>query len=607
MGQGLLNGTSKMVGNISLPIGPNGFPPAVTKINGQDATTFMVNLGLKIINTQDQDAQWNIMLQNYAQPEAVPVVAGSTMYSGDSLTFEYENGQTIKQDSYALVRSGANFANITSGEDFYNRFCNPKTAKKPAAGGQPATPPGPQPAPGTRQPPAPAIPGFPMPAVRDSGANATAGYFLTGQGYEDVAVLSVLGFAPQGDPSFSSLEYLVNLQNLVEKFLAMSKAANKTKLIVDVSGNGGGLVIAGYEVYSQIFPGNKIFQANNLRRTESLVQIAEITTANLPKIAALTSADLGKNATKQNKALAALAQSAVVGNLIPGQVNGAGDRVVYNSTEQILAPHKLAGDTFTAYQSTPNDQPQADFNLTGVGSRANPAPAVFAPENVVILTDGACGSTCTLFSYLMIMQNNIKTVAVGGRPQTGPMQSMGGVEGAQVFEFENLNEAAHAALAVATPEQRAQVGNQSELALIAKGYALKRAATPGAAGAVNGKNAFSHIDAQTPLQFLNQPANCKFFYTKDMIYGPEATWKRAADAAFAQPDKFCVQGSQTPLMGVQAPTDAFFAPTSAGTPGMGGGSPGGGVIQSGSWRTRVDGKVMAVAAAVAGFALAMEI
>lgn len=564
VGQGLLNGTKTTVGNISVPIDANGFPPAVTKINGVDAATFMTNSGLEFINTQDQDAQWNIMMQSYAQPAALAVVAGSIIYQGDSVTLEYANGQTITQDSYAIIRSAANFSGITSGEDYYNKFCNPDTAPvKPTAGATPATPTAPDPVPGTLQPPAPAIPGFPTPAIRDSGANATAGYFLTGAGYEDTAVLSVLGFAPLGDPAFSVIEYITNFQTLVQDFLAMCKAANKTKLVIDVSANGGGLVVAGYELYSQIFPGNPIFQANNLRRTESLVQMAEIADANLPKLLALTNADLGSNATQETQALVAIAQSAVVSNLLPGGVNSAGDKTVYNTTAEILAPVMLAGDTFTAYQSTPQNQPSSDFNLTGVGSRANPAPAVFAPENVVILTDGSCGSTCTLFSYLMIMQNNIKTVAVGGRPQTGPMQSMGGVEGAQVFELEDLNEAAAAALILATPEQRAQL-NGSDLALIAEGYALDRAAQAGSAGAINGKNAFSHVDTTTPLQFLNQPANCRFFYTKDMIYGPMATWKRAADAAFNNPDQFCVQGSQQPLMGVQAPSNAFFTGAGAG-------------------------------------------
>lgn len=577
---------------MTVPLDANGFPPAITKINGQDAAAFLSDQGLRFINTQDQDSQWNAMLQTYAQPDTLPPVAGSIIYQGNNVTVEYANGQVISQDSYAIIRSAADFRNINSGEDFYNRFCNPDAVQTngTAAASQPQTPTS---EPGTLQPPAPAIPGYPVPAIRDSGANATAGYFLTGAGYEDVAVLSVIGFAPLGDPSFSVIEYITNFQKVVRDFLAMSKQAGKTKLVIDVSANGGGLVVAGYELYSQLFPGTPIFQANNLRRSESLVQIANIADQNLPKLLALNGQSIGQNASQQTLALVALAQSAVVGNLLPGGVFSAGNRVNYTTTQEIISPVMIQGDTFTAYQSTPQNATDPQFNLTGVGNQANPPPAVFAPENVVILSDGFCGSTCTLFTYLMIMQNNIKTVAVGGRPQTGPMQSVGGVEGAQVFELEDIAQAASAAFFLATPEQQAQLNN-TELGILAEAYALDRAATQGGAGAVNGKNAFSHTDAKTPLQFLNQPANCRFFYTKDMIYGPEATWKRAADAAFKDPNQFCVDGSQQPLMGVQQPTNDFF--TQAAT---------GGIVLSGSAlqpngapRSVASGLAMACAAAL---------
>lgn len=583
-----------------MPLGANGFPPAITKINGQDSAAFLSDQGLKFVNTQDQDSQWNAMIQSYAQPDAISPAAGSVIYQGDTLTFEYENGQKITQDSYALIRSTADFRNINSGEDFYNRFCNPDAQLLNGTGSTGTQPQSPSAPPGTLQPPAPAIPGYPVPAIRDSGANATAGYFLTGPGYDDVAVLSVIGFAPLGDPSFDVIEYITNFQKVVSDFLAMSKSMGKKKLIVDVSANGGGLVVAGYELYSQIFPGTPIFQANNLRRSDSLVQIANIANANLDKLLALNGQRIGRNSSQETLALAAIGQSAVVGNLLPGDVFSAGDRVNYTTTEQIISPVVLHGDTFTAYQSTEQNQTDPQFNLTGVGNRANPPPAVFAPENIVILSDGFCGSTCTLFTYLMIMQNNIKTVAVGGRPQTGPMQSVGGVEGAQVFDLEDIGQAASAALFLATPEQQAQL-NGTELAILAEGYALDRAAVPGAAGAVNGKNAFSHTDAQTPLQFLNQPANCRFFYTKDMIYGPEATWKRAADAAFNDPNQFCVDGSQQPLMGVQQPTNDFFT-----TAALGGATlEGSGVAPTSASPSIESGLAMAVAVALGSIALFM--
>lgn len=574
---GVLNGTASIGGmNRTSVNSTNGMPPAIVKINGQDAAQLIEAQGLMFINFQDPDSQWNSQFQQYAVPTARTALASSIFYQGDSLTLEYDNGQKVTQDSYALIRPTADFRGVNTGEDFYQKFCNPANAPPAGAGtgGQPTTPatPAPTAPPGSAQPPAPAIPGFPMPAIRDSGANITAGYFLTGAGYEDVAVMSVLGFSPEGD--FDTLEYVVNFQKLTQNFLAMCKQSGKQKLVIDVTGNGGGLVAAGFELYSQLFPGTPLFQANNMRLTDSMEQMAKIASSVEKEILALDLSTLSpKNATQRQLALAALGGSSVVSNLIPGGVFSAGGQTNLTSTDQIIAPVTIKGDRFTSYISTPLNQTASDFNLTGTGNRANPAPAVFDPNNVVILTDGTCGSTCTLFSYLMIMQQNVKTVVVGGRPATGPMQSIAGVEGAQVFPLNEIQQAAAASLVLAPADQQQQL-SQSELGIIAEGYFLDRAATPSNGGAINGKNAFSHTDAQTPLQFLMQPAQCRFFYTKEMIYGPEATWKRAVDATFKDPQGLCVEGSISPTMGVQNITSDFFTQGVGGSRAEGSNQPG---------------------------------
>jgi hypothetical protein len=56
----------------------------------------------------------------------------------------------------------------------------------------------------------------------------------------------------------------------------------------------------------------------------------------------------------------------------------------------------------------------------GKSRDALPVPA----ENIVILTDGACSSACSKFVGLMTRMGGVKTVAVGGRPEGGPMQAM---------------------------------------------------------------------------------------------------------------------------------------------------------------------------------------
>jgi len=122
---------------------------------------------------------------------------------------------------------------------------------------------------------------------------------------------------------------------------------------------------------------------------------------------------------------------------------------------------------------------------------------------------------------------------------TGPMQSIAGVEVAQVFPPDELLGAASAVIALSPASEQAAL-NSSELGVLANGYALKGLTSPAFAGSVNGKNAFGAEDSQTPLQFLYQPANCRIFYTKEMLFSPDAVWKRTVDATWTDPAANCV-------------------------------------------------------------------
>jgi hypothetical protein len=230
---------------------------AITKINGEDAASFIEKVNLKYNNYQDPDSQWNSQFQSYAGPSLIPIAAASLFYQHSKITLTYEDGTTRSQDSIAAVRKTVDFNGIKSGEDYYNRFCNPDAAASSASAAGAASSASSTVAPAATSststslaPPAPTIDNFPFPVVRDSGANATAGYFLNGTGYDDVAVLSVIGFSPEGN--FDGDEYLNNFQSTVANFLAACRQANKQKLIIDLSTNGGGFVVAGYELFKQV-------------------------------------------------------------------------------------------------------------------------------------------------------------------------------------------------------------------------------------------------------------------------------------------------------------------------------------------------------------------
>lgn len=214
----------------------------------------IADLNLKFSGYQDPDSQWNANFKSYASKESFIVVAASLAFQGPKVTITYDNGEERSEDSFALIRTGANFTGVNSGEDYYNKFCNPDTPAKP----QPSQPgmkpnqtmPTPPKTSGPPPPPKPTIEGYPFPIVRDSGANTTSGYFLNGTGYEDVAVLAVSSFAPPD--SIDATEYLTNFQSTVATFLKKSKDAGKKRLVIDVAANGGGFVVAGYELFAQV-------------------------------------------------------------------------------------------------------------------------------------------------------------------------------------------------------------------------------------------------------------------------------------------------------------------------------------------------------------------
>lgn len=225
--------------------GRNGtFPRAITKINGEDAAAVIERRNAVFSGYQDADSQWNSAMRSYAFPAGTSFVAASLDYQGATTTIEYDNGDRRTEDNFAIIRDGANFTGISTGEDYYNRFCNPDNLPAPTT---PTTP-----APSTSARPfvEPTISGYPYPATRDGGANITAGYFLNGTGYEDVAVLSVIGFSPAA--GLSAIQYLTDFQLTIERFLALCKSSGKTKLVIDVSANGGGYIIAGYELFNQV-------------------------------------------------------------------------------------------------------------------------------------------------------------------------------------------------------------------------------------------------------------------------------------------------------------------------------------------------------------------
>lgn len=533
-------------------------PVAITKINGLDATSFLTSLGSAFSLAQDADAEWNMLFPIYSNPAGGNPLAFFPLFLGPNLTLTYENGTTQTQQTVATLKPGVDFSNIASGDDFYDTFCNPDTTTgTPAASSTGLI----QTKPGLKRR-SPTLADYPPPVVQNSDEGTTMGFFVDGTGFEDVAVLAISSFAEETDPL-----YLPKFQDAVQSFLSQSRAAEKQRLVIDLTSNGGGSVLAGFELFAQLFPGVDSFNANDMRLTESLANISRI----------LAAQPIQDQKTD-------VAASSLLSNLSPIDLSDPqGDK--FNTTDEILTPVTLQGDQFTAYIRQPT---VPGFTLTGTGDRYNPPPALFKPENIVLLTDGTCGSTCTIFSYLMIFQANVTTVSVGGRPQVGPMQSVGGVEGSQVLTFSEISNISATAISLVSDQAEAKQLLAGELGVLAEGYAVQRAADPvSSPGSINFRNAFAPSDSKTPLQFLYEPANCRFFYTPQMINTPELVWKYAVNATWTDPARFCVQGSRVQANATKILDPAFQAKKDGA--GAGNGTDGGSGTEDGNGGAQTKG------------------
>jgi hypothetical protein len=79
-----------------------------------------------------------------------------------------------------------------------------------------------------------------MPVIEDP-YGMQAGYFLNGSEYDDVAVLWIFTYEPKVQITDEVRNaYPAGFQNTTRQFLDMARAANRTKLIIDVTGNGRG-------------------------------------------------------------------------------------------------------------------------------------------------------------------------------------------------------------------------------------------------------------------------------------------------------------------------------------------------------------------------------
>ncbi|KAF2197853.1 hypothetical protein GQ43DRAFT_423719 [Delitschia confertaspora ATCC 74209] len=517
-------------------------PSPITTINGQDAKEYLENWS-QYGSLQDRDALYNNVFYELAVVSLGTSGSGMGTFSGGGrgrwvypgaiTELEFANGTKTTYTNFAKVL--VEFDGITDGESLYQKlFTYPKpseTESTEAATTSPAaTTATTTIAKATAAAASTPAPGYPPPVFRESH-NLIGGYYIDESDYSDIAVLSV--------PSFVSLDAAeIPFQQVSEKFLAAARAAGKTKLIIDVSANGGGTILQGYDLFKQLFPHIEPYGATRFRAFES----TDLIGSKLSEVAE----GLPRTVDTDNETLLELEYD-VVSSVFNYQTDIDVNGKNFENWDDKFGPQHHHNDNFTNIIRWNLSDILTPLNSGGIwvhGYRnLTNGTQPFKSEDIIVVTDGYCASTCTIFSELMRQQANVKYVALGGRPREGIIQAVGGVKGTNNFPWGTIQYYAQDTFNLSTPEEAAQL-NKTELGSYWSDVPFYRAA-PGTSLNVNFRDGIREGDdseEQIPLHFQYEPADCRILYTKEMTVDVTNVWKAVADSAWGGKNR-CVAGS----------------------------------------------------------------
>ncbi|KAH7392849.1 hypothetical protein BKA66DRAFT_438985 [Pyrenochaeta sp. MPI-SDFR-AT-0127] len=526
-----------------------GFTPSpIISINGKNASEYLEDYSSGTMY-HDADARYNTIFPNPTL-QALGIDEGGLflthyVYDGANTTLAFANGTIETIENFAIIEPEYDFSTVHDGASFFQAFCQgPHKPPQPAGGlrVRATNPPTPTPAPTSK--PSSSLPGYPKPIfIQESGR--FSGYYFNESNYGDVAVLAVPSFDPTAIDTnlIPRVAGFVQTQQQVRSFFANSVKQGKKKLVIDLRGNGGGTIDMGFELFRQIFPTMEPYGATRYRAHEAFHYYSAIV------------ADLAIEGTNIDGIMTSDWKDGDYGISSPFLWSNILDekRQLYKNYSDYFGPYTLHDDTFTGvrrYNFSDNIGGHTlDVSLTGYNEQPTPSQP-FQAENIIILQDGYCGSTCAIFSELMREQGKVQTIVFGGRPLNAPSQGVGGSKGAQILNLDDLKQFAVRTIKTAEVLDgewiAAKLNDTTAVGRIYQATQIyKRTAhIPGTylVGGINSLNNYREGDStETPLEFIYDAADCRLFYTKETFLNPLSLWKQAADAKWGKGE--CVPGS----------------------------------------------------------------
>ncbi|KAJ5699054.1 Interphotoreceptor retinol-binding [Penicillium macrosclerotiorum] len=487
--------------------GFKGLSPLVS-INGTDAVTYLESYA-SMQSLHDRDAQYNRVFPALARsvtntPTNVDGIWASTTdwSDGGPLILKYGNGtvQTVEKTATPTER----FFSYHNGTEMYAANCIPRILSSTAAA-----------SPEMEEASSPT--GFPNTAWSNS-VNSIAGYYSNLTGLEDTGIVFL--------PTF--LSSAQEVAQVAIEFLHNAAMAGKKNILIDVAANPGGYMAIGLDMFRIFFPDAFPYTATRYRAHDAARYLTKA---------------YSREITLDSSNPYAYQQM-----VKPDQTSGFG------SWEELYGPHDILG--------SPSSSLLANFNYTSSSTKTSPIngygsvpldppKSLFSAENIVIITDGDCVSTCASFVKLMKRQG-VRTITFGGRPTESPMQAVGGVKGGQSLAVQYINGYIQKA-----NQLIAKAANTSSPLLTPAEWKNFNESSPGLAtpfswsGNVNLRNEYDPEDDQTPLQFVYEAAECRLFYTIENYLRRETVWQAAAKAMFGGDS--CVKGSTNGKGSLDAP------------------------------------------------------
>ncbi|KAK2463208.1 hypothetical protein APHAL10511_004863 [Amanita phalloides] len=140
-----------------------------------------------------------------------------------------------------------------------------------------------------------------------------------------------------------------------------------------------------------------------------------------------------------------------------------------------------------------------------------PNVPLFEPKNIVIISNGRCASSCSLFSITMAKENGVRTVVLGGKNDVP--QDYCGTVGGQSTDFSSID----------TEIKTAKLKNHS--------LAPPDFLTNSVQG-ITWRLGFGIDRPDEPEEWQSHAADFNFPLTKDIVNNPVAIWNSIADRFF---------------------------------------------------------------------------